>query len=303
MRTASATSARPATASNILLALVGTARQTTRGLPQLVRLPAPSRPAPAPGAPRPIMAARRHSRWLIYLVLYLVAAAISAITVYKGVQPNDEGLMLQAARRIAQGQVPYSDFWWYYPPGQPYLLGGLWSIFGPSLLAWRVVRVLSDAAVAVLAYRLAREEAGPRLSLAAFAGATLAMAQLPQPHPFPIALAFALAALVVFPRRPVVAGVLAGLCAFWRLEFAAYLVVGIVLSCAIRPIPGAEKTRQIVRFLIPGALTGAVLYAPVVIAAGPAKAWDLLVRYPIQDFGRYQSLPFPFSYDGPLNSS
>ena len=278
------------------------ARQTTRAVSQPVRIPASPRPTHAPGAPR-AAAARRRPRWPLYLGLYLIAAAVSAITVYKGVQPNDKGLMLQAGRRIAQGQVPYSDFWWYYPPGQPYLLGGLWSIFGPSLMAWRVVRVLTDAAVAVLAYRLAREEAGPKVALAAFSGATLAMAQLPQPHPFPIALAFALGALLMFPRRPIVAGVLAALCAFWRLEFAAYLVVGIVLACAVRPVPGAEKTRQLVRFLLPAALAGVVLYAPVVIAAGPSKAWDLLVRYPIQDFGKYQGLPFPFSYDGPLNSS
>ena len=33
--------------------------------------------------------------------------------------------MLQAAARIADGEVPYRDFWWFYPPGQPYLLAGL----------------------------------------------------------------------------------------------------------------------------------------------------------------------------------
>ena len=60
-----------------------------------------------------------------------------------GIQPNDEGLMLQAAARIADGQVPYRDFWWFYPPGQPYLLGGLWEALGPSLLTWQVVRVLA----------------------------------------------------------------------------------------------------------------------------------------------------------------
>ncbi|MDQ3935738.1 MAG: hypothetical protein M3340_14025, partial [Actinomycetota bacterium] len=85
---------------------------------------------------------------LLLGLLFAAAAALSAITVLDGVQPNDEGLMLQAAARIADGQVPYSDFWWYYPPGQPYLLGGLWEAFGPSLVAWRVVRVLVDALVA-----------------------------------------------------------------------------------------------------------------------------------------------------------
>src|SRR3954447_15822189 len=296
MRTASATSARPATASNILLALVGTARQTTRGLPQLVRLPAPSRPGPAPGAPRQVMAARRRSRWLIYLVLYLVAAGISAITVYKGVQPNDEGLMLQAARRIAQGQVPYSNFWWYYPPGQPYLLGGLWSLFGPSLMTWRVIRVLTDATVAVLAFSLARREASLRTSLFAWGGAALAMAQLPQPHPFPIALALALTSLLLFDRRPVLAGIAAGVCAFWRLEFAGYLALGILLAYAIRPLPRPNRARAAGRFALSAVLSGAALFAPVVAAAGLSKAWDLVVRYPIVDFGRYQSLPFPIDY-------
>ena len=48
-----------------------------------------------------------------------------------GVQPNDEGLMLQAAARIHGRPGPYRDFWWFYPPGQPYLLGGLRACSGP----------------------------------------------------------------------------------------------------------------------------------------------------------------------------
>jgi hypothetical protein len=46
-----------------------------------------------------------------------------------------------------------------------------------------------------------------------------------------------------------------------------------------------------------------VLYAPVVIAAGLGDAFDLLIRYPVQDFSRYQSLPFPVNYGGVLNTS
>jgi hypothetical protein len=272
-------------------------------LPQPVRIPAPSRPGPAPGAPRPSAAATRPTRWPIYLLLFVIAAAVSAITVYKGLQPNDEGLMLQAARRIAQGQVPYSDFWWYYPPGQPYLLGGLWSALGPSLLTWRLVRVLADAAVAVLAYALARREARPKMSLVAWGGATLAMAQLPQPHPFPIALALALGSLLLFQRRPVLAGVLCGVCAAWRLEFAGYLAVGVILALAIRPLPGPERLRAGLKYAVSALLVAAALFAPVVAAAGLSKTWDLVIRYPIIDFGKYQGLPFPLSYDGPLNTS
>jgi hypothetical protein len=106
------------------------------------------------------------------------------VTALTGVQPNDEGLMLQAAARIASGEVPYRDFWWFYPPGQPYLLGGLDGILGPSLVTWRVVRVATDATVAVLAYALARRAAPPPLALAAWLVSALAMAYPSGPHPF-----------------------------------------------------------------------------------------------------------------------
>src|SRR5689334_6401103 len=132
-----------------------------------------------------------------------------------GIQPNDEGLMLQAALRIAHGQVPYKDFWWFYPPGQPYLLAALWKLFGPSLLTWRIVRVLSNAAVVVLAYLLSRRIASRWLSLAAAAITAGTMAFPSGPHPFPIVLALCLGALLLIDR-PGWAGFVCGVASFWR---------------------------------------------------------------------------------------
>jgi hypothetical protein len=232
------------------------------------------------------------------LALFAGAAVLSAITMLDGIQPNDEGLMLQAAARIAGGEVPYRDFWWFYPPGQPLLLGALWDVLGPSLLEWRVLRVLCDAAVAVLAWRLAlRGGAGPRAALAVWLAAALAMAYPSGPHPYPPTLVLCLAALLTFEERPALAGVLAGAAAFWRLEFAAYLALGILLACAV-----ARAPRAAARFAGAGALTAAVMYAPIVALAGVGRSWDLLVDYPLTDFSAYQSLPFPTHYDGPLNT-
>jgi MFS family permease len=229
---------------------------------------------------------------LVLAALLVAGALVSGITALHGVQPNDEGLMLQAVERIAGGQVPYGDFWWFYPPGQPYALAGLRELFGPSLLTWRIVRVLADAAVAVLAYALARRAAGPRVSLVAWAMAILAMAYPSGPHPFPIALALALGALLAFEERPALAGVLVGAAAAWRIEFAVFATAGILLARA----GGAG------RFALAALGTAALLYAPVVIAAGIGPSWDLLVDYPLTDFRDYQTLPFPLSYDGPLNT-
>src|SRR3954471_9488638 len=231
-------------------------------------------------------------------LLSAAGAALSAATMLKGFQLNDEGLMLQAAARISHGEVPYKDFWWYYPPGQPYLLAVLWKAFGSSLLTWRIVRVVSDAAVAVLAFALARRRAPLWLSLVAWFGAACAMAFPAQPHPFPIALAFALGALLAFERRPALAGVLAALCAAWRLEFAAYLVIGIGVAYAL-----SRERRGATRFGATMAGLTDLLYAPAVIAAGAGKSLNLLVKYPLVDFSKYQSLPLPTNYNGPLNTS
>jgi len=78
-------------------------------------------------------------------LLFAAAAALSAFTILREIGPHDEGLMLQAAHRIASGEWPYRDFWWNYGPAQPYLLGAIWKVFGPSLLDWRIVRTLLDA--------------------------------------------------------------------------------------------------------------------------------------------------------------
>jgi hypothetical protein len=238
------------------------------------------------------------------VLLFLGAALVSGVTILQGIQPHDEGLMLQAAARIANGQVPYRDFWWFYPPGQPYLLAFLWQLFGPSLLTWRVVRVLCDAAVATLAWALARRGGGSQpLAIGTWLTAALAMAWPSGPHPFPPTLAMCLGALLLMEKRPVLAGGLAGVAALWRIEFAAYLGLGVLLAYAMRP--GTRRDQAESAALFAGSALGValVLYAPVLAAAGIGHSFDLLIRYPVQDLSRYESLPFPVDYDGVAGTS
>ncbi|MFM8883697.1 MAG: hypothetical protein ACKOH7_02690, partial [Solirubrobacterales bacterium] len=228
-------------------------------------------------------------------ILLVAGLVVCSVTALRGIQPNDEGLMLQAAARIASGELPYRDFWWFYPPGQPYLLAGLWKLSGPSLLDWRILRVIANAVVALMAWRLALRRSTPPLALLAWAVALLAMAYPSGPHPFPLALAFALGALLLFERHPVWAGVLVGACAAWRLEFAGYLGLGILLALAISP-EAASRRCGIPRVLGASVLTALILDLPVVVPAGVGNSWELLVRYPLTEFGDYQGLPFPLAY-------
>ena len=94
-----------------------------------------------------------------YAVLAALAALICGFSLLRGIDAFDEGLILQAADRIADGQLPYRDYLYPYGPGQPFLLAGLQELFGPSLLVWRIVRLLVDVAVSLVVFELVRRVA------------------------------------------------------------------------------------------------------------------------------------------------
>ena len=177
------------------------------------------------------------------VLLFVLAAALSGSTALQGIAPHDEGLMLQAAHRVAGGELPYRDFWWNYGPGQPVLLAPLDLLFDRSLLPWRVVRVLLDATVALLAFRLVTVSRARRVpALLGWLAVAGAMAFPAGPGPNPAALALGLGALLLAPGHLRVAGVLAGLAAVFRLEIGAAAALGVVLVGAPRALPWALGT-------------------------------------------------------------
>ena len=227
--------------------------------------------------------------------LFAAAVAISAFSILRGIDPFDEGLALQAASRVASGELPYRDFTWAYGPGQPYLLGGLTELFGPSLLTWRIVRVLVNGAVAVVVYLLLRGRTG---TAAALGAAVLAAAGLAQPlsaNPFAPAFLFALLALAAVTAatpRPLAGGALTALAVAWRLDFGVYAAVACIAAFALRRDNGAA-----VRYLAVAVGGGLLAYLPFLIAVGPADLWDALVATGLRD-REYWTLPFPLDYDG-----
>src|SRR4051794_18691665 len=217
-----------------------------------------------------------------YPSLFAFAAVLSALTLTWGIGPHDEGLMLQAAARIADGQWPYRDFWFNYGPGQPLLLAPV----AHSLLAWRLIRVAIDAAVAVLAFALVRRT--ERLWLAALARVALAgaVAWPATPGPNPPALALVLGALLLARSRPGPAGALCAAAAFFRPEIGAAGALSVALY-------GGG-----VRSLLVALGTGLALYAiPFAVAPGDLLR-DTVGFLGVQDL---QRLPLPLHYRGALD--
>src|SRR4051812_21355582 len=217
-------------------------------------------------------------------VLFVAGAALSGFTILREIGPHDEGLMLQAAARIAgDGQLPYRDFWWNYGPGQPFLLAPLWKVFGPSLLTWRIVRTALDATVALLVWLLARRETGPRTALLSWAAAAAAMAWPTGPGPNPAALALVLGALLIARARPLTAGALCGLAAAFRPEIG--VAGGLTVALA-----GAGW-----RSAATAAGVAAIAYLPFLIVAPGDLLSDTFGFLGVQHL---QRLPLPTGYDG-----
>ena len=225
-------------------------------------------------------------------LLFVLGAALATIGIRQGIGPHDEGLMLQAGARLSSGQWIYRDFWLNYPPGQPLVLALLQDVFGASLLAWRVVRVLVDAGVAVLAYSIVRQRGvgGWRALLCwlAVAGA-MAWPSLPVPNPPALLLAFA-GVLCALRGRVVLAGVLAGLAVCFRIEIGVAAVVAVVVLAP-------DETGVRWRALAAGVAAAVVPLVPFFVVAPGAMWHDLAGFISIQSL---QRLPFPLSYSGSL---
>jgi hypothetical protein len=250
--------------------------------PAEVAEPQPAAAAEAPTAehrrpaPRPVRAPPAAT---FQALLLIAAAALSGFTILRGYGPHDEGLMLAWADRIAAGQWPYRDFWSNYLPGQPLVLAGLVKLFGPSLLAWRVLRVAIDALCALAAYRLVRRDAGEGWALAAWVAVAAAMAFPAGPGPVPPALLLAFASLLSARPAPGRAGALAGLAFVFRPEVGVAAALGVVLE------------RRSARPLAPAALVAALALAPFVVVAGADMADQVLGFVSVQGLQRLPLVP------------
>jgi hypothetical protein len=238
-------------------------------------------------------------------LLFGLGALLSGLTILDGINPHDEGLVLQAAARVTDGQLPYRDFYANYGPGQYYLAGALDAVFGPSLLAWRVVRVALDALVGVLAYALVRRDAPEPFALAAWVAVVAVMAHPTLPHPNAPALALAFGAILLARRSPAAAGVLAGLAFAFRFDVGVAAAIAAALAAAgdrdrvaaahSAAAPARGRSAAL-RTAAAAAATGALLVAPFAIAA-PGDFWDGTVGFAL-DEQSLQRLPLPGEWDG-----
>lgn len=234
-------------------------------------------------------------RALVPAGLWLAVALVSGFTAWRYLEGFDEGLLLQAATRMTDGQWPWRDFGWAYGPGQPLVVAGAFKLLGPSVLWWRLLRVIVDATTAVIVFALVRDRAGVRPALLAGAAAGLTAAQPVSANAANTALLFALAAVWLASRdRPAWAGVAAALALFWRPD----LGVAAILAAAVT---SAGSRHAALRVVVAAGVAALALYLPFLIAAGPRRVVEALALDATRD-GAWWRLPFPPGYTGELRA-
>ncbi len=264
---------------------------------------APSATSPSSARSGPRTWVRTRSSGVLIVALLVAAALISGFTILREIDPFDEGLTLQAAHRVASGQVPYRDFLWAYGPLQPYLLGLLSKLFGASLLDWRILRVIADAGVAVTAYLLVVDYVGRPAALVVWLAVACEMAEPRSANPFPLALLAVLLALYVTAgdrpltrRRLAAAAILTAVAAAFRLDFGLYGLLAVTVSLAARrELPAALGYTAAALGL------SALVYLPFAVLDGPGHLYHALIGTSLSTGGQWR-LPFPIRYHPPPHS-
>jgi 4-amino-4-deoxy-L-arabinose transferase-like glycosyltransferase len=105
-------------------------------------------------------------RWIALGVFTISLFYLCLFRRYTSLDP-DEGIILQGAQRIVQGQVLYRDFFSFFTPGSYYLLALLFKVFGSSMLVARTALAVYGAFFSVFTYLLARRVCSRWVALAA----------------------------------------------------------------------------------------------------------------------------------------
>jgi len=207
--------------------------------------------------------------------------------------PYDEGNTVVAAWRVLEGERLYRDVWQMHPPGTAWALALAFRLLGCSLFTERLVKAVLLALVLALLHRITGRIAGFPLATAAVLLATL----LPPMNPFlrpndPAFAAGLLAALLVLVRgrlgrfaSPAIGGTL-GLCASFRLDFAAGSALAIAAFLALR---GEWRRLPAVAASAAVAPTGV---AAALAAQGLASdAWQQMFVFPATSYRAHRGMP------------
>lgn len=240
---------------------------------------------------------------------FILVAVLQLAAERATLRSYDEGLVLYGASRVADGAMPYRDFWSMYGPGSYYALAGLARIFGESVLTGRLFDAASRAAIVLLVFALIWRSAG-RTSALVCAGLSFVLLVVVRDYLFPALPATALALLSLYalaralldrPAGAPVGWALVGASAGATLLFRHDFGLGVAFACLWSLVVpwGSERlglrraTRACLAFVGGAVVVAGPLYCWLLAGMPVVDLYDNLVRIPMTVYVANRSLPFP----------
>ena len=253
----------------------------------------------------------RRDLWT-YALLFVIACVLFFLASSRVVNVFDEGILLTATMRVMAGHVIHRDFYYNYGPIPPYLVAGVFKVFGQSVLAERMVTLVANGFLAVSLYALARQVCGRITAVAVSIVCVLWMVgvgigQVLQVPLFALVMLWSTwLMLPIFqdklrPRRALAAGILVAVGTLCRYDYGAGLIACHLLVMAIaiwwrgsgvRP-RAAEAAAALGTYLVG---VGVVLVPAAIAYMAVAPLHDLLydvVLYNAKYYRMGRGLPFP----------
>ena len=244
----------------------------------------------------------------------IAAATITAVLllVHPGMrqQPGmyDEGNTVDAAWRVAEGQVLYRDLWTIQAPGTAHLLALVFAVFGTNLVVERALKLALLGLLSALGYACFRRFSSPLAAVTSVAlglGARLDPALVPSDT----ALVAVLAALVATsaalgvgatPIRFFRAGLLLGLTVCFRHDFGLYATAGgtatVALASWLEPrgdVPARRVALAVAALLLGVAVPTLAMVSYFFAREGLGPMVEQMIVFPATTFASVRGLPAP----------
>ncbi len=154
---------------------------------------------------------------LCLAIMLFIAAELRGLS---HVEYSDENVYFYMSSLVAQGHVPYRDFFYAHPPVELILGAAIFKLFGFSIFILKLVPLLSTVATAVLIYLIAKNyfsEPEAILSALFYLSAYRVMLEATYFIGLNLAVMLMMLGFYLLPRRPWVAGIFFGIAAMTRL--------------------------------------------------------------------------------------
>lgn len=203
----------------------------------------------------------------------------------------DEGTPLIYAELVSHGKIPYRDFETFYGPANPYVLAGVYALFGTNIVAERSVglayRLLALAAIFAIASRFGNASGVCATMLAGIVLVSTGVCA----YAWFGAAAAALWSLALITSRSrtekkvVAAGILAGVALLYRVDVAPAIILGVL------PALVALTWKGRAHFCVGGAIPLSLL-AILAPFAGITQMWNNFFLYPVLRSNPGRHMPF-----------